>query len=220
MKIMKKLLLIWTILLSTLNGYGQEYNSAIVRNILKSNHIKSIECKIVSYLHISDLNIRFCYDKSVFEIVTLRRDSTGKINSIKITPHHNIDLCNYIITSINDFFITKKVKIYKYMKKRDYWVDLDPSPTELKITINAHGKNKLISLYMGNGYTNGFYDIENKTVKYSIPFRKFIQTIDRYIPEEVGGEQLELYNHIIDSVRRSKNCKIIPNVVFDIRENP
>ncbi len=217
---MKKLLLIWTILLSTLNGYGQEYNSAIVRNILKSNHIKSIECKIVSYLYISDLNIRFCYDKSVFEIVTLRRDSTGKINSIKITPHHNIDLCNYIITSINDFFIAKKVKIYKYMKKENYVVDSDPSPTELKITINSHGKNNIIYSYMGDGYTNGYNSIGNKTVKYSIPFRKFIQTIDRYIPEEVGGEQLELYNHIIDSVRLDKDFKIIPNAVFDIRENP
>jgi len=100
-----------TILLSTLNNFGQEYNSAVVRSILKSNHIKSIECKLVSYFYFSDLNIRFCCDKSVFEIITLRDDSTGKINSIKITPHHNIDLCNYIIMSINDSFIAKNVKI-------------------------------------------------------------------------------------------------------------
>jgi len=73
---------------------------------------------------------------------------------------------------------------------------------------------------MSDGYTNGYIRVGDKTVKCSIPFRKFMQTIDCYISEEVGGKQLEHYNDIIDRVKLDKDCKIIPNAVLGTREKP
>ena len=91
----------------------------------------------------------------------------------------------------------------------------DPSEDEIRIYFYSNGKMKSFEMAYDNGYTNKKCRFRNFNVKYSMSFRKFIQTIDRYFAEELGGDRLEQFQKMLYRIKFYNKYTIIPNEVFE-----
>ena len=200
------------LLCTFVNAHATQINHPIYEE-MKIQKVDSIKLIFEANLIFTraDLTVVVSTDTTKFDLDTLSHNKvTGKPEFISYPAKLSERSQNYILSGINNFFLSRRKSIFSYRRKNNFNAESDNS--ELYIYIYKNNKRIRLWYILGDYYSTKPDYVGCETHQYTLDFMKFIQLIT-YISGTQGPYSLR-YDDLIKG-RCGRENYTDPFVVYD-----